>query len=111
MREKYFNYKGLSLVEVVIASLIVSVLLAGLYAVFINAKNLVVLSLHKMEAMVWAQSMLEAEASGLAQAELPNPADGNSLNDDAVRSGNGVCNPGAINAVITAHHAVVTWTE
>lgn len=109
MREKCLNRKGLSMVEVVIASVIVAVLLAGLYAVFINAKNLTVLSLHKMEAMVWAQSLLEIEASGLGTGNCPDPSDGNSLSEK--NNVTGSSSPAGVNTVITRHTAVVSWEE
>ncbi len=59
MGRKFLNSKGFSLVEVVIATLIVVLVLLAFYGVYINAKNTLLLAAHKVTALYWAQDEIE----------------------------------------------------
>ena len=50
MRVKLLNNKGLTLVEVIVSALIITLVLAGVYASFINARNIVSMSYHRAAA-------------------------------------------------------------
>ena len=109
MREKYLNNKGLSLVEVVVSALIVTMLLAGLYAVYINAKSMAALALHKTVAMVWAQSVLEDQKHGMRDA-YTDPATPNTLSDDKDAGPPNLVNTTYGNTMIR-HSVTITWDE
>ncbi len=110
MRKMCLNNKGLSLVEVVVSALIVSVLMAGLYAVYISAKNMTALALHKAVALAWATSRIEAHKNGMAAASYTDPSNNNILANDK-----GGVAPATVDtnygSAMIRHSATVTWTE
>ncbi|MCG2712193.1 MAG: prepilin-type N-terminal cleavage/methylation domain-containing protein [Candidatus Omnitrophica bacterium] len=108
MRKKYLNNKGLSLVEVVMSALIVAVLMAGLYSVYVSAKNMTALALHKTVALGWAASGLEARKSGMVTA-YTDPAANNILAND--KGGAVAINDTSYQNSMIRHSVTVTWTE
>jgi Tfp pilus assembly protein PilV len=109
MKKNRLNNKGLSLVEVVMAALLISVVLAALFATFRNANNLIGLSKSKLVALNWAQSVIENERADFRGA-YTNPATPNWL---TVSKGAG---PPAINrpnrgADMQEVIVTITWTE
>lgn len=109
MRKIYLNNKGLSLVEVVMSALVVGILMAGLYAVYISAKNMTALALNKAAALAWASSRLEAHKNGMQDA-YTDPSDDNMLVNDKAGVAPATTNTSYGNAMIR-HSATVTWTE
>ena len=109
MRKMGLNNKGLSLVEVVISALIVAVLLAGLYAAYVSAKNMTALALHKTVALAWAASRLEAHKNGMQDAYI-DPSNNNMLANDKGGAAPATINTSYGTAMIR-HSATVTWTE
>ena len=108
MRKISFNNKGLSLVEVVMSALIVSMLMAGLFAVYISAKNLSALALHKTVALAWASSKIEGRKNG-ADVAYNDPSDENMLADD---KGGGVNETDTnYRRSMIRHSVIVSWTE
>ena len=109
MRKKCLNNKGLSLVEVVISALIVGVLMAGLYAAYISAKNMTALALHKAVALAWATSKIEGEKNGM-QDDYIDPSDNNILANDK-GSAVPVPNDTPYGTAMIRHSVTVTWDE
>lgn len=69
------------------SALIVSLLLAGIFAVYASAKNITTLALHKAIALAWASSKIEGEKNGMQDAYI-DPADDNKLaNEDGTQLG------------------------
>jgi hypothetical protein len=62
--KKRLNHKGLSFVEVIMATMVLSIILAGLFAVYRSAGDMTSLALHKLVALSWAHSAFEREKSG-----------------------------------------------
>ncbi len=112
MKKIYLNKKGLSLVEVVMSALIVSVLMAGLYSVYISAKNMTALALNKAVALHWATSRIEAEKTGMQDAYI-DPSNNNILaNEKGGAAGVTDTNYGPAPRIsMIRHSATVTWTE
>lgn len=108
MIKKYLNNKGLSLVEVVMSALIVSVLLAGLYAVYISAKNMTALALHKAVGLAWATSKIEGRKNGMTAAYI-DPSDDNIIAND--KGGAVALANTTYSNAITRHSATASWTE
>ena len=108
MRKICLNNKGLSLVEVVISALIVGLLMAGLYAVYVSAKNMTALALHKAVALAWATSRLEAHKNG--SSGYTDPSDINILAIDKGGVAPATTDTSYGTAMIR-HSATVTWTE
>lgn len=108
MRKIRLNKKGLSLVEVVMSALIVSVLMAGLYAVYISSKNMTALALHKAVALHWAVSSIEAEKNGMRDP-YTNPGDDNILAND--KGGSVVPSNTNEGASMIRHSRTAVWTE
>lgn len=109
MRKKYLNNKGLSLVEVVMSAVIVSLLMAGLYAVYISAKNMTALALHKAVALAWASSKIEGQKHGNPNAII-DPSDENMLANEGFRGAGVAENPVTLGSMIRTE-VTVTWTE
>jgi len=57
------NNKGLSFVEVMMATMVLAILMASLFVVYQTAANMSYLALHKLAAVCWAQSALERTKS------------------------------------------------
>ncbi|MFH2137829.1 MAG: hypothetical protein ABII88_04920 [Candidatus Omnitrophota bacterium] len=57
--KKLLNCKGLSFVEVVMATLILTAVLAGLFRIYSNANNMLKFAYHKAVSLTWAQGELE----------------------------------------------------
>lgn len=110
MRKIYLNNKGLSLVEVVMSALIVSLLMAGLYAVYISARNMTALALHKTVALAWATSKIEGQKHGNTD-DIIDPSDDNMLANEGFRNAGWVRNPTNYNQSMIRHDVTVTWIE
>ena len=89
------------------SALIVAVLMAGLYAVYISAKNMTALALHKTVALAWASSRLEARRNG--SGGYIDPSDDNMLAAD--KGGSVAVNNTSYGDALMRHSAIVTWTE
>ncbi|MBU1044659.1 MAG: hypothetical protein KJ915_09730 [Candidatus Omnitrophica bacterium] len=74
MDKKCLNKKGLSLVEVVLSALLLTVVVAALLATYRNASNLMGLARNKLIALNWAESIIERERSDCRNAYI-DPAD------------------------------------
>jgi len=113
--EKYMNNKGLSLVEVIMAALLVAVMVSGLFAVVISANNMTMLSKHKLGALTWAQSELEKERARIrgSLAAGNDPTIPNMLQTDKT-SGGGASAVPTITPYAAGMYRLsvnVTWTE
>ncbi len=118
MKRKFLNSKGLSLVEVIMSAMIMSLLLAGLYAVYVNANNMVHLASHRIVALTWAQSRLEQLRADFRGA-FNDPAIPNVLTVPEMGTYNRLGNlavanpalPGQVGGGINRYVATVTWIE
>ncbi len=112
MSVKLLNNKGLTLVEVIVSSLIIAVVLAGIYASFINAKNMVALAYHQAAALAWAESGIEENNNGIAAAGMSVTYPESGANLSTVKSGAQLnVNTQAYGRGIDRLTSVVTWTE
>ena len=112
MKKVCLDNKGLSLVEVVMSALIVSVLMAGLYSVYISSRNMTALALNKAVALHWASSQIEGKKNGMQDA-YTDPSNNNILASDkggAVATVDTNYGPPPFVSIIR-HSAAVTWTE
>lgn len=109
MDKKYLNNKGLSLVEVIMSALLLSVVLAALFATYQNANNLLHLSRNKLVALTWAQSEIEHLKADF-RGTYTNPARPNWL---SVEKGGTLPPPVVTDLGNTMQHikATVSWTE
>ncbi len=113
MKKVRLNNKGLSLVEVVMSALIVAVLMAGLYSVYVSAKNMTALALHKAVALHWAASRIEAQKTGMTDP-YTDPSDNNILFHEKKKPSGGVVAPAIVDTnygPMIRRSATVTWKE
>jgi len=104
MMKKSLNCKGLSLVEVVMSALVLTIVLAAFYAVYINAYNMMILAFHKTVAIHWAQAEIESTRAGIASQSQPNVL---TIHKGGTRPAASISNLGAMQIVtVTA-----SWTE
>ena len=111
MIKKCLNNKGLSLVEVVMSAVIVSILMAGLYAVYFNAKNMTSLAFHKIVALAWATSYIEGEKNGMPDGSYTDPSEDNMLAEETARNASRVPDPTAYKESMIRYSVEVRWTE
>ncbi|MBU4479370.1 MAG: hypothetical protein KKH34_09855 [Candidatus Omnitrophica bacterium] len=74
MRKKMLNNKGLSLVEVIMSTLALAMLMAGLFGVYTNATNIINLAFHKTLALCWAESEIERNKCCIDPTTFIDPA-------------------------------------
>ncbi len=111
MNKKRLNKKGFSLVEVVMAALLLTVVLAGLFASYRNANNLISLARSKLLALTWAQSLIEIDRADFHGAGYVNPTNWAA---EAL-----IIEKGGLSAVATANlglamqsmKVTITWVE
>ncbi len=84
--------------------------MAGLYAVYVSAKNMTALALHKAVALAWATSRIEAHKNGMSSASYTDPSNNNILANDKGGLAPATVDTNLGNAMLK-HFAVVTWTE
>ncbi|MBU0634573.1 MAG: prepilin-type N-terminal cleavage/methylation domain-containing protein [Candidatus Omnitrophica bacterium] len=101
--KKLLNCKGLSLIEVIISAMILTILLAGLFAVYKNSRDVVAMGFHKSMAVFWAQARLEEIRAGCLTQNLPSAI---TISKNATRPET-VTNLGAMQLVTVN----VNWTE
>ncbi|MDD5747274.1 MAG: hypothetical protein PHO30_08445 [Candidatus Omnitrophica bacterium] len=63
MRKKWLDNKGLSFVEVMMATMVLAIIMACLFVVYQAASNMASLALHKLAATAWAESQIELRKS------------------------------------------------
>ena len=111
MDKKSLNNKGLSLVEVVMSALLLTVVIGALFATYQNASNLISLSRSKLIALSWAQSLLENERADF-RGVYADPASPNWL---SVEKGGGSAitrtNVGAGQPYMQVIKATISWVE
>ncbi|MFH1460369.1 MAG: prepilin-type N-terminal cleavage/methylation domain-containing protein [Candidatus Omnitrophota bacterium] len=113
MHKKYFNEKGLTLVEVVVSAVVLSLLAAGIFASYITARNMAALAFNKMIALNWAASRIEFRKSGIIKPLTDNPAEENVLENDK----GGTCTPTqtpiniAGGNVLSSYAVRIDWVE
>jgi Tfp pilus assembly protein PilV len=108
MHKKSLNSKGLSLVEVVLAAMLLAVVAAALFASYSNANNIIMMSKDKIIALTWAQSMLERSLSGTTATD---PATPNWLTvEKTVLPATGIAEADEA-ALLTRIKATVSWRE
>ena len=100
------NNKGLSLVEVVLSALMLSVVLGALYATYINANNLISLARNKIIALAWAESVIEGQKDGVSTND---PTTSNML--EVEKSGSFVLSNSSSGQLMRRLKVTVTWTE
>ncbi|MBU1088184.1 MAG: hypothetical protein KKD05_11800 [Candidatus Omnitrophica bacterium] len=112
MDKKYLNNKGLSLVEVVMSALLLTVVLAALFASYRNANNLINLAHNKLIALNWAESVLEHERANFGGA-YTDPASPNWLTVEKSAPAPTIAriNYGAPQAHLQEIKVTITWTE
>ncbi|MFH1063001.1 MAG: hypothetical protein V1747_09000 [Candidatus Omnitrophota bacterium] len=108
MDKKHLNNKGLSLVEVVMAALLLTLVLAALFATYRNANNLISLSHHKLIALTWAQSLLESEKADF-RGTYTDPASPNWLSVE--KGGASAIARNNLGATMQHIKVTITWTE
>ncbi len=59
MHKNCLNYKGLSLVEVVVSSLVLTLVIVACFGVYRNVQKMITISFHKLTALYWVQSEVE----------------------------------------------------
>lgn len=113
MDKKYLNNKGLSLVEVIMSALLLSVVLAALFATYQNANNLLHLSRNKLVALTWAQSLIEHQKADFRPVAPDVYTDPSSPNWLSVEKGGSAVPIVPVNLGSTMQHlkATINWTE
>jgi Tfp pilus assembly protein PilV len=108
MDKKYLNNKGLSLVEVIMSALLLSVVLAALFATYRNANNLLHLSRNKLVALTWAQSLIENQKDDFRGA-YTDPASPNWLSVE--KGGTQVTALTVLGSTMDHIKVTISWTE
>jgi hypothetical protein len=109
MDKKRLNNKGLSLVEVVMSALLLTLVLAALFATYRNANNLIGVSRNKLIALTWAQSLLEGQMADFRGA-YTNPASPNWLSVEKAGTP-AVAAPAALGNHMQHLKVTINWTE
>jgi Tfp pilus assembly protein PilV len=109
MDKKRLNNKGLSLVEVVMSALLLTLVLAALFATYRNANNLISLSRSKLIALTWAQSLLEGQMADFHGA-YTDPALPNWLSVEKAGTAT-VIPPAALGNTMQHLKVTINWTE
>lgn len=108
MFRNILNNKGLSFVEVIMSALAVGIILAGLYAAYSSANNMVSLAFHKAAALVWAESIIENQKHGFS-GSITDPGTPNYLTQNKTGSSNMVTT--TYSSVMSRYTAEITWIE
>ncbi len=72
MKHSLLNNKGLSYIEIVISALVFSTVFVACYVVHNSSRNMLALGHHKLVALFWAQSGIEANRAGIVPPVVAN---------------------------------------
>jgi len=112
MEKMRLNKKGLSLVEVVMSALLLTAVLAALFASYRNANNIMSISRSKLLALTWAQSLIENERAAF-QGAYVSPID--PTQEALIIEKNATFPPnvaiGNLGQAMQSVKVTITWTE